>query len=105
MFGFLALQAVILNKAMSLVVVLTALPARLISVPYANLAPYWSVVVNLLCGSLLGAWIGATWATKMRSATLYKVLALIVGDLGWLRVIPWPATTGFAWADSDQGIA
>jgi hypothetical protein len=32
LFGFLALQAVILNKAMSLVVVATALPARLLGV-------------------------------------------------------------------------
>lgn len=33
MFGFAALAAVILNKALSLVVVLAALPARLIAVP------------------------------------------------------------------------
>ena len=78
MFGFLALQAVILNKAMSLIVVLTALPARLISVPFSDLAPYWYVVVNLLAGSLIGAWIGATWAIKMRSATLYKVIAVLL---------------------------
>lgn len=39
LFGFAALQAVILNKAMSLVVVATALPARLLAVPYADLAP------------------------------------------------------------------
>lgn len=77
-FGFLALQAVILNKAMSLIVVLTALPARLISVPYSDLAPYWFVVVNLLAGSLVGAWIGATWATRMRSSTLYKVIAVLL---------------------------
>ncbi len=77
-FGFVALQAVILNKAMSLIVVLTALPARLISVPYSDLAPYWYVVVNLLAGSLIGAWIGATWATRMRSATLYKVIAVLL---------------------------
>ena len=77
-FGFLALQAVILNKAMSLIVVLTALPVRLISVPYGDLAPYWYVVVNLLAGSLIGAWIGATWATRMRSATLYKVIAVLL---------------------------
>ena len=32
-FGFLALHAVIVNKALSLVVVATALPARLLSVP------------------------------------------------------------------------
>jgi len=50
-FGFAALQAVILNKAMSLIVVLTALPARLCAVPYGDLAPHWSVVVNLLAAS------------------------------------------------------
>lgn len=37
MFGFLALQAVIMNKAMSLIVVLTALPARLAAVPIDTL--------------------------------------------------------------------
>lgn len=78
LFGFVALQAVILNKAMSLVVVGTALPARLAAVPFADLAPRWYVAVNLLAGSLLGAWIGATWATRMRSATLSKVLAALL---------------------------
>jgi hypothetical protein len=77
-FGFLALQALIMNKAMSLIVVLTALPARLAAVPIDALTPYWFVVVNLLAGSLIGAWIGATWATRMRSATLYRVLAALL---------------------------
>jgi hypothetical protein len=58
MFGFAALSAVILNKAMSLIVVLTALPARLAAIPYEELSPHWNVVVNLLAGSLLGAWMG-----------------------------------------------
>jgi uncharacterized membrane protein YfcA len=75
LFGFVALQAVIVNKALSLVVVLTALPARLVAVPLSVLTPHRSVVVNLLAGSLLGAWAGATWATRMRSTTLYRVLA------------------------------
>lgn len=78
LFGFAALQAVILNKAMSLLVVLTALPARLVAVPFAAVAPHWPVVANLLAGSLLGAWAGATWATRMRSATLYRVLAIVL---------------------------
>ena len=77
-FGFVALQAVILNKAISLVVVATALPARLAAVPLADLLPRWDVAVNLLGGSLVGAWLGATWATRMRSATLYKVLAVLL---------------------------
>jgi uncharacterized membrane protein YfcA len=63
---------------MSLIVVLTAVPARLVSVPFGDLAPYWYVVVNLLAGSLVGAWIGATWATRMRSATLYRVIAVLL---------------------------
>lgn len=78
LFGFAALQAVILNKAMSLIVVTTALPARLIGIPYADVVPHWPVVVNLLAGSLIGAWLGATWATRMRSAVLYRVLAVLL---------------------------
>ncbi|WP_234323755.1 TSUP family transporter [Streptomyces sp. NRRL F-2580] len=72
LFGFAALSAVILNKAMSLVVVLVALPARLVAVPAAEVAARWPVAVNLLAGSLLGAWVGASWAVRMRSAALYK---------------------------------
>jgi uncharacterized membrane protein YfcA len=75
LFGFLALQAVILNKAMSLAVVITALPVRLVAVPASELAAHWLVAVNLLAGSLLGAWTGASWATRMRTGTLHKVLA------------------------------
>lgn len=78
LFGFAALQAVILNKAMSLVVVLAALPARLPVVPFGDVAAQWSIVINLLAGSLVGAWLGATWATRMRTATLYRVLAVLL---------------------------
>ena len=99
-FGFVALQAVVMNKAMSLLVVLTALPARLVSVPWSAVSPHWTVAVNLLAGSLIGAWIGATWATRMRSATLYRVLAVLLvliaaalagshfGDLGMVDLPP-----------------
>jgi len=54
-FGFAALQAIIMNKAMSLVVVMTALPGRLLGVPLGELSPYWFIVLNLLAGSLIGA--------------------------------------------------
>lgn len=78
LFGFAALAAVILNKAMSLIVVLTALPARLPAVPAAELGAHWPVAVNLLPGSLLGAWAGAAWAVRMRTGTLYLVLACLL---------------------------
>ena len=69
-FGFAALQAVIPNKAMSLIVVLTALPARSFAIHFVEVIAHWTIAVNLLAGSLIGAWLGASWATRMRSATL-----------------------------------
>lgn len=77
-FGFAALQAIIMNKAMSLIVVITALPARLIAVPLGELSPYWYIVLNLLAGSLIGAWIGAHWATRLKSKTLFRVIAVLL---------------------------
>ena len=77
-FGFAALAAVIVNKAMSLVVVVVAIPARLAAVPMSEIADECGAVVNLLAGSLIGAWLGASWATRMASATLYRVLAILL---------------------------
>ena len=57
MFGFRGLEAVILNKATSLVVVATALPFRASTVPFAEIGAHWSTIVNLLAGSLIGAWV------------------------------------------------
>lgn len=77
-FGFAALQAIIMNKAMSLIVVITALPARLFAVPPGELSPHWYIALNLLAGSLLGAWIGAHWATGLKSKTLFRVIAALL---------------------------
>ena len=77
-FGFAALQAIIMNKAMSLVVVITAIPARLVAVSLAEWSPHHYIVVNLLAGSLIGAWVGAHWATRLKTNTLYKVIAALL---------------------------
>ena len=53
MFGLAALAAVVLNTAMSLVVVLTALPSRLVAVPLKQLAPHRAAVLQLLAGILV----------------------------------------------------
>lgn len=74
-FGFAALDAVILNKATSLIVVATALPFRAGTVPLDQVLAHWPIILNLLAGSLAGAWLGAGLAVRMRSRTLYRVLA------------------------------
>lgn len=77
-FRFAALEAVILNKAMSLVVVASALPFRARTVPFSEIAAHWTIILNLLAGSLLGAWLGAGWATRLKSENLYRVIAVLL---------------------------
>lgn len=77
-FRFAALEAVIMNKAMSLVVVATALPFRMTTVPLSDLAAHSPIIINLLVGSLAGAWFGAGWATRLKSETLYRVIAVLL---------------------------
>lgn len=77
-FGFAALEAVILNKAMSLVVVASALPFRAHVASFADIGAHWPVIVNLLAGSLIGAWLGADWATRIQSATLHRIIAMLL---------------------------
>ncbi len=86
-FRFAALQAVILNKAMSLVVVASALPFRAATVPFSAIAAHWSIIVNLLAGSLLGAWLGADRATRIRPRTLYRVIAILLGVIALVLLL------------------
>jgi uncharacterized membrane protein YfcA len=61
------LESVVLNKALSLVVVISALPFRAGSVPLDHVLSLWPVILNVLAGSIVGAWIGASSATRLSS--------------------------------------
>lgn len=78
LFRFPPLEAVILNKAMSLVVVASALPFRMQTIPAIALLQNWDVIANLLAGSLLGAWLGAGWATRLSSEALFRIIAVLL---------------------------
>lgn len=74
------LEAVILNKAMSLVVVTFALLFRFGAVPVSTLWSHVDIALNLLAGSLLGAWWAAGHAMRMSRLLLDRViLVLLVG--------------------------
>lgn len=93
-FRFAGLEAVVVNKAVSLVVVATALPFRTQSVPLADVGAHWPVILNLLAGSLVGAWLGAGWATRLSSKALYRIIAvLLVMIAGVLVFAHDPATS------------
>ena len=93
-FRFPALEAVIMNKAMSLVVVASALAFRARTIPFGALAAYWPIIVNLLAGSLIGAWLGASWATRLRSEHLYRVIAVMLAIIAGVLVLGYGAPSG-----------
>ncbi|WP_246094146.1 MULTISPECIES: sulfite exporter TauE/SafE family protein [Mesorhizobium] len=93
-FRFAALEAVILNKAMSLVVVASALPFRARTVPFSEIAAHWTIILNLLAGSLLGAWLGAGWATRIKSENLYRVIAVLLVVIAAILMFGHDARSG-----------
>ncbi|MDM7456341.1 MAG: sulfite exporter TauE/SafE family protein [Tepidimonas sp.] len=85
------LEAVILNKAMSLVVVAFALLFRGGAIPFAELWAQVDIAVNLLAGSLIGAWWAAGHAMRLPRRMLDRVilvllimLALVILAEAWL---------------------
>ncbi|ODT16820.1 MAG: permease [Kaistia sp. SCN 65-12] len=104
-FRFAALEAVILNKAMSLVVVASALPFRAATVPLSALAAHWPIILNLLCGSLLGAWFGASWAVRMKQELLYRIIALLLVVIAAILLFGHDAATTSAPSLSDLPLA
>lgn len=86
-FAFAPLPAVILNKALSLVVVATALPFRTATIPFSDVLNNWPTIANLLGGSLLGAYCGASWATRLSSRMLYRIIAVLLVVIAIVLVI------------------
>lgn len=93
-FRFPPLEAIILNKAMSLIVVASSLFFRAGSVPLSEIATHWPIVANLLAGSLLGAWVGASWATRLRSETLYRIIAVLLVVIAFVLLAGHELTGG-----------
>lgn len=93
-FAFAALEAVILNKAMSLVVVTSSLAFRAGAIPFAAVAGQWPTIATLLAGSLIGAWLGASWALWLRSETLYRVIAVSLVGIAAVLLLGHGAENG-----------
>lgn len=93
-FRLAALEAVILNKAMSLIVVASALVFRTRAVPFVEVAAHGATVLNLLAGSLIGAWWGAGWATRLGAGLLYKVIAVMLVAIAAVLLLAHDVTAG-----------
>ncbi|RYU60552.1 sulfite exporter TauE/SafE family protein [Methylolobus aquaticus] len=80
------LEAVILNKAISLVVVAAALFARSGTIPFDQVSQHGDVVLNLLAGSLAGAWWAAGHAMTMPRRWLNRIILVLLAGLAVLML-------------------
>lgn len=87
LFGFNAISAVILNKAMSLIVVTFALPFRLSTTSYSVLMENATIILTMLLGSVVGAWFGAGFVVKLKSEMLYRIIASLLIFIALILVL------------------
>lgn len=91
------LEAVILNKATSLVVVTAALLSRSAAIPFEQQWIHGAVALNLLTGSLIGAWWAAGGAMMMAPNWLSLIIMVLLAGLSLVMLseawLDWPDAT------------
>lgn len=85
-FGIPTLEAVILNKAISLVVVSSAMLFRSHAIQFSTLWSASAVVFNLLAGSLIGAWWAAGYMQRLSARWLNRIILLLLLTLAVLML-------------------
>ena len=77
-FGFTTLSAIIINKIVSLVVVIFSIFFRSNTIGFEEIIPYSFIIMNILIGSLFGAYIGANYAMRINQSVLNKIILVML---------------------------
>lgn len=77
-FNFISLEAVIINKISSLIVVAFSIPFRSQSIAWNYIFSHHLIIINILSGSLIGAWAGAHFASRIKAALLDKIMMVLL---------------------------
>ena len=91
-FGFKSLDAVVMNKAISLVVVVAALLFRTRIIPAEETLAHADIVLNVLAGSAFGSWFAAGYAVRLAGPKLNRLIFVLLTLLAVLML-------GFGLAD------
>jgi uncharacterized membrane protein YfcA len=81
-FEFTTFQGIIINLIVSLITVTFSLIFRSSSIPLTSVVENSGVVLNLLAGSITGAFLGVKLATKMNSEKLDNIVFIFLTFLG-----------------------
>ncbi|MEF3192467.1 MAG: sulfite exporter TauE/SafE family protein [Campylobacterales bacterium] len=86
-FGFPTLAAVIMNKLVSLSVVIFSLIFRSYTISFTDLAPHLLIVINILLGSLIGAYLGANYALRIEERILNRMILILLVTLALIMLV------------------
>ena len=85
-FGFKSLDAIVMNKAISLVVVSSALLSRFHVIPPQETLAHAGIVLNLLAGSVVGSWFAAGYAMRLTGRKLNQLVLVLLTLLAILML-------------------
>lgn len=77
-FGFATITAIIINKLVSLSVVVFSLFFRSSVIGFDEILPHTWTIINILMGSLVGAYFAADYACKISQKSLNKIILVIL---------------------------
>lgn len=77
-FGFATLNAIIINKVISLAVVIFSLFFRSHTIGFDEILPHSITIINILIGSLFGAYVGANYALTIKQEILNRIILLLL---------------------------
>lgn len=80
-FNYRTLQAIIINLIVSLVTVTFSLIFRSRITGLEGIATHWTVIVNILAGSLIGSYVGVHYAIHINERVLNRVVVILLISL------------------------
>ena len=80
--GLTAHRAVPVNLAISLVVIIAAIPMRLVTLPELSLLPFLMETIAVALGAVLAAWFGAGWLKRISGLALNRLIFVVLLLLG-----------------------
>lgn len=77
-FNYRTLQSIIINLIVSLATVTFSFIFRSSIVGLENIAANWTVIINILAGSLIGPYVGVHYATRINERVLNRVVVVFL---------------------------
>ncbi|MDX2096686.1 MAG: sulfite exporter TauE/SafE family protein [Leptolyngbyaceae cyanobacterium bins.59] len=85
-FHYHTLSAIVINLIVSLVTVTFSFIFRSGAIGLENVMAHWTVILNILAGSLIGSYMGVNYATRMNERLLNRVVVIFLIFLSFVLI-------------------